>query len=201
MPGAPATGDEGESSYPQSRRSSSQLPLSPYREVHNRLPRLFSGHVPGVRSRADAGDDDGSSSDNDEPGDGENFLGRVQSYSKLMHAHSEAQLRRPSISTLPSYARTMHAHTMNQLSHHHKLATQSATNSPQLGIGGRTMMLPRQVCTELSRLSMEEVPNPSNTPEVSHQGADARWVRKRSVTEPVSGVFAGSVTRKDFAVT
>ncbi|KAK1066237.1 hypothetical protein LTR12_001725 [Friedmanniomyces endolithicus] len=199
MPVAPATG-EGGSTHPPTEQDSTQPPPSPYREVHNFLTRLFSSSGPSVPSRAKADDDESSSSDSDETEGEENFLGRVQSYSKLMHTHTEAQLRRPSTSTLPSYARTMHAHTMNQLSHQHKLATQSAATTPQLGTGRGAVVLPRQVCTELSRMTLDEVPNPSNTPDLSQRGADAPWVRRRSVTEPIPREFAASVAREDFAV-
>ncbi|KAK0917937.1 hypothetical protein LTR91_012407 [Friedmanniomyces endolithicus] len=199
MPVAPATG-EGESIHPPTEQDSTQPPPSPYREVHNFLTRLFSSSGPSVPSRAKADDDESSSSESDEPEGGENFLGRVQSYSKLMHMHTEAQLRKPSTSTLPSYARTMHAHTMNQLSHHHKLATQSAATTPQLATGRGAVMLPGQVCTELHKLSLNEVPpNPSNTPDLSQRDADMPWMKRRSVTGPIPWEFAMSVARKDFA--
>ncbi|KAK0335998.1 hypothetical protein LTR91_019825 [Friedmanniomyces endolithicus] len=200
MPVAPAAG-EGESTHPPTEQDSTQPPPSPYREVHNFLTRLFSSSGPSVPSRAKADDDESSSSDSDEAEGEGNFLGRVQSYSKLMHIHTEAQLRRPNTSTLPSYARTMHAHTMNQLSHHHKLATQSAVTTPQLGTGRGAVKLPGQVYTELHKLSLDEVPpNPSNTPDLSQRDAGVPWVKRRSVTEPLPREFAMSVARKDFAV-
>ncbi|KAK0925378.1 hypothetical protein LTR29_012202 [Friedmanniomyces endolithicus] len=200
MPVAPAAGDEGERICPQTERDPTQPPPSPHREVHNFLTRLFSSSGPSVPSRAKADDDECSTSDSDETEGEKNFLGRVQSYSKLMHTHTEAQLRRPSTSTLPSYARTMHEHTMNQMNQHHKLATQSAATTAQLGTGRGAVMLLRQVCTELSRMTLDEVPNPSNTPDLSQRGADAPWVKRRSVTEPIPREFAVSVARKDFAV-
>ena len=195
MPGSIATNDRGETSYPQGRRRSTQLPPSPYENVHHRLPRLFSGNVPGVRT--DAEDDPSDEEDDEDDSSKENCLGRVQSYSKLMHAHTHAQMRSPSVSTLPSYTRTMHAFTLNQLDGMQKV-TKSATNSPQFGAGAKAAMMPRLLCTELSSLCLDEVPNPSNTPETDHRRTDPRYARKRSVTEPVD--FMTNVAKRDFAV-
>ncbi|KAK3075105.1 hypothetical protein LTR53_001859 [Teratosphaeriaceae sp. CCFEE 6253] len=205
MPGSVSNGETANPSHPQDRRRSTQLPLSPYRETHHRLPRLFSGHVPGVGSMDAGGDDSSDDDDNDsETADEasrsrEDFLGRAESYSKLMHAHTHAQLRSPSVSTLPSYTRTMHAFTLNQLGLLDNV-TKSANSSPRLSVGSKPASMPRYVCVDVGRLSLDEVPNPANTPEVGHRRLEGRWVRKRSVTEPVPREFAANVARKDFAL-
>lgn len=211
----PSSADSGDRHTMHSRRRSTQLPPSPHDSVHRRLPSFFSGLVPRSGSNSENVSPDAKSSDEeDEPGEDTedadeppaNFLGRVYSYSKLMHAHTRSQLASPTTGTLPSYTRTMHTFTLNQLNHQ-KIMTKSTTNSPQLAVpGGRNIMFPRRLCAALGKLSLDELPhNPSNTPEQGGQlprrYAEAQRMRKRSLTEPVPRNFAVSrVARKDFAV-
>lgn len=116
-----------------------------------------------------------------------------------MHAHTKSQLESPSNGTLPSYTRTMHAFTLNQMKHH-ETAIKSATNSPQLGARNRHAMLPLKVCSELGKLSLDELPhNPSNTPVYGHRINPVRMQKRRSVTEPMPRDFAMSVQSRDFA--
>ncbi|KAK3679392.1 hypothetical protein LTR78_000953 [Recurvomyces mirabilis] len=199
----PAPGAEvGYASTPSDgRRQSTQIPSSPYHSVYRQLPHLFSGFCPGNGTD----DEDQISDDDEEPSPEslaprENFLGRVQSYSKLMHAHTQSQLASPSVGTLLSYAKSMHAFTLNQLNHS-QTTTQSARNSPQLGPGGRRMVLRRHICEGLKRLNLGETPNPANTPVHGHSHWHAerrRMGASRSLTEPVD--FGVPVTRKDFAM-
>ncbi|EMC92771.1 hypothetical protein BAUCODRAFT_125747 [Baudoinia panamericana UAMH 10762] len=184
-----------------SRRRSTQLPPSQHDHVHRRLPRLFSGHIPG--SNEDGGDessDDGSQSEAIELRD--NFLGRVHSYSKLMHNHTRLQLESPTGGTLPSYTKTMHAFTLNQLNHHRvTTTTKSLTASPWLGSESRQSALPSNVCLCLSKLSLGEVPRgPSNTPEHGLKSFEGLMVNRRSVTEPAPRGFAVVVQTRDFAL-
>ena len=175
MLNAPSTGAEADrcpSNLEQNRRRSCQIPVGPHETVHRRLPHLFGGRVPGSSSNSS---DDASDDEEDLEDRRENFLGRVHSYSKLMHAHTSYQLSSLSTGTLPSYTKTMHAFTLNQLNHHrnvaHCKATQSAKNSPQLstaslrGVAGQHVMLPSKVCTGLDKLTLDDAPHaPSNTP-------------------------------------
>jgi hypothetical protein len=156
---------------PDRRRSTTRLSLS---LAHRHIPHLFAGHIPSSRIANEEldseGDDDvhhdqvtEGSPESGSPDNGSNFLGRVQSYSKLMHAHTKAQLE---IGTLPSYTKTMREHTLKQLDAHKQATGNTASHSPQLGLNGRHMMLPLKICTELTKLSLDEgVKGPSNTPE------------------------------------
>jgi hypothetical protein len=95
--------------------------------------------------------------DEAEPG----FLGRVTSYSRLMHAHTQSQLDSPSTGTLPAYSKTMHAFTMNQM-HSHR--SKSDTSSPQ--IGSKLAIMPSKVGSRMKGLNFYELPHgPSNMPE------------------------------------
>ena len=212
---SPSTADGGKGQNMHARRRSTQLPPSPHDSLHRRLPSFFSGLVPRSGPNSEnVSPDRGSSEDESELADETedpdepqaNFLGRVHSYSKLMHAHTKSQLASPTTGTLPSYTRTMHAFTLNQLNHQ-RTVTKSATNSPQLAAtGSRNIILPRRICAELGKLSPDELPhNPSNTPEqggqLARRSAEAQRLRKRSLTEPVPRDFAvASVARKDFAM-
>ena len=187
------------------RRRSVQLPLGPYVPVHQKLPNLFGCQLPPSPEVDNDGDD---ASDGRSTPDGaeqhENFLGKVQSYSKLMHSHTKFQLSSPSINTLPSYTKTMHSFTLNQLNHHNDLS-KSERSGPHRGVSDRQVPLPMQVCTELSELSMDEVPPaPFNTPEPSARNEahemDLRRTKGRSLTEPIPRDFAVGSKTRDFAL-
>ena len=118
------------------------------------------------------------------------FLGRVESYRRLMHAHTKSQLTSPATGTLPAYTRTMHAFTQNQL-HDHRRSSKSETSSPH--IGPKQVVLPSKVRTELTKLSLDELPHgPSNTPEKGVHDVKVEDLtsgefpagRRRSLTEP-----------------
>lgn len=202
------------------RRSSSHRRQAHY-DVHRRLPSLCSDRVPGTQDSDSPGSDATSIPDEVLGGSGEehpdavaqrerqaNFLGRVDSYSRLMHAHTRFQLGGPTINTLPSYSRTMHAHTLNQL-HAHGSDTETVT----LAQAEPTALLSRQIPTTLARLHLEEPPAPNNTPvtgtvivpglsgtssgllgglsgEWTQSGLDMGKLRKRSTTDPVPRDFA-----------
>ncbi|KAK4547536.1 hypothetical protein LTR36_000493 [Oleoguttula mirabilis] len=198
---APSTGTQAEHTLPDLRRRSMQLTPGQHDKVHRRLPYLFIGSVPGSVVPDDA-EDDGSDDEQDiaeEVERRENFLGRAQSYAKLMHAHTKYQLGSPATRTLPGYTRTMHAFTLDQLSHH-RTTSVSERSSPQLGMGGRNLLLPSKICTELEKLSLDDPPAPSNTSELGH-GVELRRVKRRSMTEPLLRDFAMSVDGRDFAAT
>lgn len=203
MLNSPPSGSEADNNLTPNRRRSIQVPVSPQDRVHRRLPSLFSGTVLGSSADtedASSDDDDGSSEDMERR---ENFLGRVHSYSKLMHAHTKLQLASPSTGTLPSYTRTMRAFTLNQLHGHNvQQEAKSEAPSPQLGVDGRQLFLPFKICSELSKLGLDDVPrNPSNTPEIGSkdtQRVDVRMQKRRSVTEPIPRDFAASVKARDF---
>jgi hypothetical protein len=121
-----------------------------------------------------------------EPG----FLGGVTSYRRLMHAHTKSQLDFPSTGTLPAYTKTMHAFTMNQLQDHRQ-GSKSETSSPH--IGPRIAIMPSKMRSELTKLSLDEVPHgPRNTPERGVledkiecvMGIEVLDGRRRSLTEP-----------------
>ncbi|GAB7323691.1 hypothetical protein MBLNU13_g07164t1 [Cladosporium sp. NU13] len=107
------------------RRRSTQAPISGSQQIHNRLPRLFSGHGPAAIKNEDdsAPEEEPLSSDEDEEclqrqSTLSSFLASAaRTYSRAMYAHTTSQIARPGTSTLPSYNRTMHAFTLNQLNH------------------------------------------------------------------------------------
>lgn len=203
----PTTGAQAEYKIPE-RQARSMQPRADD-EVYRRLPHLFTGAAP--RSNPDV---EGDGSDSEETveydvSDGEetaedverreNSLGRVQSYSRKMAAHTrysrkmaahtQYQLDSPGTRTLPGYTKTMYAFTLNQLGHH-QTASRSEMSSPQLGVGGRQMLLPMRVCSGLSKLSLDEPLAPVNTPEVGHSdvevlGKESQVMRRRSLTEPL----------------
>ncbi|RMY68352.1 hypothetical protein D0863_07180 [Hortaea werneckii] len=114
---------------PNGRRS---LHLSQSQHLPTRFSQLFSD--PETDSDDNFSDDEEEESSDEIEGRRRNFLGRVQSYSKAMHAHTTFQLGSLSRSTLPSYTKTMHAFTLNQLNHHfNEGTTKSASNSPERG--------------------------------------------------------------------
>ena len=201
MPKSPASSAEAAYLRAINHRRSVQLPLGPYEPVHQQLPNLFGCHLPPSPEVDDDHASDGQSTP-DEAEQRENFLGRVQSYSKLMHAHTKYQLSSPSTNTLPSYTQTMHSFTLNQLNHHNDVP-KSERASPQRGVSDRHVHLPLKACTELSKLSLSEVPAaPFNTPEpgvLSEAAAiDFRKTKRRSVTEPIPRDF--STKSRDFAL-
>ncbi|RMY39187.1 hypothetical protein D0866_02094 [Hortaea werneckii] len=178
--------------------------------------KLFSD--PETDSDDDYSDDEGEDSSDEIADRRRNFLGRVQSYSKAMHAHTTFQLGSLSRGTLPSYTKTMHAFTLNQLNHHfNEGTTKSASNSPErgpskprgtmlLGPGGRTVMLTHKVWSDLSKLGLDEAPRgPSNSPVRRcsphfRPGVDTGHLRRRSLTDPVPRGYAVGVDMRDFAV-
>lgn len=176
------------------RRRSSLAPSTPHQPVHQRLPRLFSQKgIPGEDSSAD------ESSENDE--DPNSFLGRVGSYSRLMHAHTKSQMGSPA-GTLPSYTKTMHAFTLNQMNDSRR-ASKSETNSPHTGM--RQATLPAKVWQELAKLDLDEAPRgPSNTPDVEKhelvRGNDLGKLRRRSLTAPSVARDFAVVRARDFVV-
>ena len=108
------------------RRRSTQVPISGTQQIHNSLPRLFSGHSPAAITHKDDSapdEEDPLSSDEDEEclqrhRTGSSFLASAaRTYSRAMYAHTTSQIARPGTSTLPTYNRTMHAFTLNQLNH------------------------------------------------------------------------------------
>jgi hypothetical protein len=139
---------------------------------------------------------------NAEPSPG--FLGRVDSYNRLMHAHTKAQMDSPGTGTIPTYMKTMHAHTLNQLDEYRR-ASRSESNSPQLC--GKQALLAAKIYNELTKLRMDEMPHaPFNTPEQSTRkvepvvGIDFGKLRRRSLTTPCAARDFEVVESRDFAV-
>lgn len=109
------------------RRRSTQVLTSGTHHIHDRLPRLFSGHSPaGIKHEDESTpnkEEEPLSSDEDEEclqrhSTGSSFLASAaRTYSRAMYAHTTSQIASPGTSTLPSYNRTMHAFTLNQLNH------------------------------------------------------------------------------------
>lgn len=174
--------------------------------MHRRLHSVFGGTVPG-EAEEDGDSPKSEESEEDRAADS-GFLGRVHSYSRLMHAHTKEQLARPSISTLPSYQKTMHAFTLNQLNDHRRISL-SETSSPR--VGAPLANVPK-LNMEFSKLVLDEVPPaPGNTPELggkavgrgeSHvQGIDFRKLKRRSLTDPeMVRSLAADVRARDFAL-
>lgn len=197
-------GVEADYNRESGRRRSTQLPISPGDSVHRRLPLLFNGPNPGSRDGdAEERDADEENEDDEDTPEAEdesgksNFLGRVGSYSRLMHAHTKYQLGDVRNHTLPSYMRTMHAFTMNQLNHQQHTTTLNAMQN--LRVGGKTVMLPASICSEMTKLGLDNaVPGPPlNTPEIGQNemvGIDFRKLKRRSNTEPIG------IKTRDFAV-
>lgn len=175
------------------RWRSSLLSSSQYEQVQRRQPHLFSENSSGT---SDLKDDEvsGEIGENEESSPG--FLGRIDSCSRVMHAHSEIQLDSRTRGTLPSYSKTMHAFTLNQLNHYQRFS-KSAASSPRAETSH--VQLPTKLDEELVDLSRDELPRaPSNTPDHKHSyswprhsvgdvhGIDFRKL-KRSLTEPHVG--------------
>ncbi len=145
----------------------------------------------------DAGEEGAGSQhrdDFDEPSPG--FLGRVNSYRQLMHAHTKAQLDSSGTGTIPTYTKTMHAHTLTQL-HEYRRTSRSEASTPLPA--SRHAMVPAKIFHALSKLSIGEAAQaPVNTPEhiaLSHEpllGIDFGKLRRRSLTTPYAA--------RDFAV-
>lgn len=181
-PDSNATGDEG---IRERRRSSKVSRNNSGEPIPRRLPQVFSGSVPGEEDD-DRHNQESMDADPEEPPPG--FLGRVESYRRLIHAHTKSQLASPATGTLPAYTRTMHAFTRNQL-HDHRRSSKSETSSPH--IGPKHAVLPAKVRKELTKLSLDEVPHgPSNTPEKDLHGEKSEDLtknefptRRRSLTE------------------
>ena len=182
------------------RHPSSQIFARTREYLYKRLPHLFVEQEPSEAEDEDRGGD-GEAGDSEDSGPG--FLGRVHSYNKLMHAHTKTQLDSLHTGTLPSYNKTMHAFTLNQLNQYRRLS-KSETNSPRLA--PKRSLLHSKMCTELSRLNLEELPHgPSNTPEQGHyrlqnvHGIDFRRLRRRSLTEPSIARDFAKVKSRDVA--
>lgn len=169
----------------QRRRRSTQIPPSPAKEMHRRLHSVFGGVIPGEANPSASPNSAPSDASSDHTPDDEadtpssaagGFLGRVHSYSRLMHAHTKSQLARPTVGTLPSYNRTMHAFTLNQLNTHRRTSstqTQSETSSPRMSVSGGTgvarLAVPAKLHAELENLVTDEVPP---APESKPEGGD-----------------------------
>lgn len=200
----------------QKRRRSTQIPPSPATEMPSRLRSLFNGVVPG---EAESPKSESSSKNNTNNSTGENndapaspgSLGRVHSYSRLMHAHTKSQLSRPTVGTLPSYQKTMHAFTLNQLNTHRRVSqTRSETSSLHVGARGG-LATPPKLQVELTNLMLDEVPRaPGNTPKRDGvvtsrigdvHGIDFRKLKRRSITdsELVRGIVSSGIDIRDFA--
>ena len=176
------------------RRRSTQIPPSPREEQHRRLS-CQSSATDGDYAYSRAPSE--SEADTDEPGPG--FLGRMNSYNRIMHAHTKSQLQSPATCTLPSYTKTMRAFTLNQLVRHRRSNSES---SSRRGSTQAEVILPSKLRMEVEKLSMDDVPHaPSNTPEGQHdvQGLDFRKVKRRSVTEPILEHELNGIKRRDFA--
>ncbi|KXT10901.1 hypothetical protein AC579_9859 [Pseudocercospora musae] len=117
------------------------------------------------------------------------WLGRVDSYSRLMHAHTMYQMEGK---TLPGYNKTLHAYTQNQLDLH-RTAPKSVTSSPHLG--ARHGGLPSPICARLRQLTIDDAPiPPANSPSAeqrhAHRPPSTRGLKPRSATEPIPRRFA-----------
>ncbi|KXT00035.1 hypothetical protein AC578_4872 [Pseudocercospora eumusae] len=97
------------------------------------------------------------------------WSGRVNSYNRLMHAHTMYQMEGK---TLPGYKKTLHAYTQNQL-YLHRTASRSETSRP---------------------LTIDDAPiAPANSPspeqQHAHRPPSTRGLKPRSATEPVPRAF------------
>lgn len=114
------------------RRRTTQIPSQGAHSIHDRLPRLFSGHSPAANKFSDdsAAIESSSSGDDNDDDDhrdsnnpqrhstGSSFLASAaRTYSRAMYAHTTSQISSPGTGTLPSYNRIMHDFTLNQLNH------------------------------------------------------------------------------------
>lgn len=182
-------------------------------DLHRKPPRLFPNRRsptsdPDDSNHARSGQDDGSDAELSS-----GFLGRehsltsissMDSYSRLMHAHTKSQMDSPGMGTLPTYAKTMHAHTLVQLSEHRR-RSRSEANSPTL-FSGETM-LPAEICPELTRLRTGRVPAPpDNTPDnpfgkvEKGPAVESGKLRRRSLTTPYAARDFAVVERRNLAV-
>lgn len=116
------------------RRRTAQIPATGTHYIHDRLPRLFTGHSPAANRYSDGSAPEESHSSDDEDNENENendqvhpqrhstgssFLAAAaRTYSRAMYAHTTSQLSSPQEArNLPNYNRNMHAFTLNQLNH------------------------------------------------------------------------------------
>lgn len=129
------------------------------------------------------------------------FLGRVGSYDRLMHAHTKHQLDSPGTGTIPTYTKTMHAHTLHQLTDHRR-TSKSEASSPQPA--SRHAILPGKVSGELTTQASGAQP-PLNTPDQPARkvepvllGIDFGKLRRRSLTTPYAARDFAAVESRDF---
>lgn len=114
------------------RRRTAQIPATGTHYIHDRLPRLFTGHSPAATKYSDgtapeephSSDDEDNEENHDEVNPqrhstGSSFLAAAaRTYSRAMYAHTTSQLPPPQETrNLPNYNRNMHAFTLNQLNH------------------------------------------------------------------------------------
>lgn len=114
------------------RRRTAQIPATGTHYIHDRPPRLFTGHSPAATKYTDgsapeeshSSDDEDNVDENDQDhpqrhSTGSSFLAAAaRTYSRAMYAHTTSQLSSPQEArNLPNYNRNMHAFTLNQLNH------------------------------------------------------------------------------------
>ena len=182
-------------------------------DKQNRTPRASAGPPSSFTVSDDkvAGEHDDETDAEPSPG----FLGRassvtsfssLDSYNRLMHAHTKSQLDSPGMGTIPTYTKTMHAHTLHQL-HQHRWGSSwsEAGNSRR---GSKQLLLTAKVFGELEKLGLDDVPAPPlNTPEPGSGRAEAVVVgldfgklRRRSLTTSYGVRDYAAVEARDFAV-
>ena len=204
----------------RAQRLSAQSYASSHDRVHKRFPLLFTEQI-SRPNNPNQNEEDGEERDSPhglqayEAHHAESsagFLGRVNSYNRLMHAHTKYQMDMPASGTLPSYSKTMRDFTLRQLDQH-RLHSRSETSSPHtevklaVRLADRCPVNPAKMIHELGELRLEELPStPVKSPESTIArkqrdllGIDFRKLKRRSITEPYVARDSTTVKYRDFA--
>ncbi|KAF2167977.1 hypothetical protein M409DRAFT_53914 [Zasmidium cellare ATCC 36951] len=118
------------------------------------------------------------------------LVGRVQSYSRIMHSYTMLQMQSSPGTTLPGYQKAMYEFTQRQMKGQRSpYKARSETSSPH--IAAQQAVLPCHVGAGLAQLSLDDAPPPPcSTPEQSLPSRRQRGVKPRSTTEPIPRDFA-----------
>ncbi|EME88620.1 uncharacterized protein MYCFIDRAFT_79974 [Pseudocercospora fijiensis CIRAD86] len=173
----------------RSKRSSGgsfQLVVSSHNRASGRLRQIFPYVDPDVLNENEEGDEA-----REDEQKRSMWLGRVNSYNRMMHAHTMYQMEGK---TMPGYKKTLHAFASPQNQEDvHGTASKSETSSPHLG--ARRGVWPSPVSAQLSQLTIDDAPiPPANSPSPEqqhvHRPPSIRGLKPRRATEPVPRDFA-----------
>lgn len=131
------------------------------------------------------------------------LIGRVQSYSRIMHSYTMLQMQSsPNWFTLPGYQKAMYEFTQSQMKRQRNASkARSETSSPHMM--AQQAVTPSPVGAGLPQMSLDEPPPPpcpSPSPE-NHRtslpkSSRLKGLRQRSTTKPIPRDFAIGVGKE-----